>query len=290
MNNLIIGVEVSVPGIEVAIVDTQKKEVIPGTKRFRAVHTNESAENLIQAWSETITEVHALREKPVSDIAIAMPGPFDFKNGISYMINQRKFDALYNVNVKALLAAKLGIDPDYIKFFSNICCFITGELAGGAAQGYQNILAFTLNQGLGSASYHSGVLRDAGLWNKPFRNGIVEDYIGTSWLTRRYEEFTGIRVHDVKELAHYAATDDGIGQLVFNEYGENFVKFLLQYVGNYDPDLLLIGGHSNAWEFFLDHVIDRLHEKNIKIPVKLGTLRDESMLLGASILFNDEQG
>ena len=170
MNNQVLAVDINIPGIEVAIVDNEVNDVVPGTAQFESVDTNESAENLINSWAEAITKVHALRERPISNIGIAIPGPFDYENGISLMKNQKKFDALYEVNVKKSLAEKLGIDSRNIKMNNSTPCFLTGEVIKGAGRGYNNILAFTLNYGLGSAIYVNGKTEDAYLWNKPFKD------------------------------------------------------------------------------------------------------------------------
>jgi glucokinase len=122
------------------------------------------------------------------------------------------------------------------------------------------------------------------LWNKPFKDGIAEDYLGIQWISKRYMEFTGDSIADMKDLATRAKQDDGIGQLVFNEYGENFVKFLMQYIPVYNPDLILIGGHNNAWDLFVPHVKDRLSEKNIKVPIKPAVLGNAAQLIGAADL------
>jgi len=286
MNNQVLAVDINMPGIEVAIVDNDANTVLPGTAQFESVDCNETVENFIDSWAETITRVHALRETPISNIGIAIPGPFDYENGISLMTNQNKFESLYQVNVKKLLADKLGISPENIRMSNNGPCFLMGEVAKGSGRSYHNVLGFTLNQGLGSARYYDGKVHDAELWNKPFKDGIAEDYLGITWLTKRYKEFTGINVPDIKELTNLAQTDDGIGQLVFNEYGENFVKFLLQYISAYDPELILIGGHNDAWDLFIDHVRDRLGDKNIKTPIKSAELGPQATLIGAAHLWS----
>jgi len=286
MSNQVLAVEINVPGIDVAIVDNDVNKVLPGTTQFESVDTNESAENLINSWADAITRVHALRQHPISNIGLAIPGPFDYENGISLMKNQKKFDSLYELNVKKMLADKLGIDPENIRMRNNTPCFLIGEVMKGAGKGYNSILGFTLNQGLGSASYSNGKVEDAHLWNKPFKDGIAEDYLGITWLTKRYKEFTGTHVADIKELAHLAQSDDGLGQLVFNEYGENFVKFLLQYIGTFNPELIIIGGHNDAWELFIGHVRDRLGDKDIKIPIRSAELGPEATLIGAAHLWS----
>jgi len=286
MNNQIIGVDINIPGIRVGIVDNNTKSLVPGTEVFEKINANESVENFLDVWTKVITQVHSLRQVPISQFGITIPGPFDYQNGISLMHNQKKFESLYNLNVKNLLAERLGISPENIRMDNPAPRLIKAEQMIGSGQGYNNILGFTLSYGLGSAFVLDGVASDANLWNKPFKDGIAEDYIGIDWLAQRYEEFTGHHVSGIAELTHLAATDDGIGQLVFNEYGENFVKFLLQILPQSKFDCLLIGGHSDAWDLFIDHVRDRLSDKDIKIPIVPARLGPVATVIGAADLWS----
>jgi len=286
MSNQIVAVDINIPGIRAAIVDNDTKTIQAGTEISEKISADETLENFLDIWTKVITKVHSLRESPISKFGITIPGPFDYENGISLMHNQRKFESLYNVNVKELLAERLGISTLNIRMANPAPQSIKAEEMIGAAKGYKSILGFTLNYGLGSAHILNGVTHDAYLWNKPFKDGIAEDYIGIGWLTKRYEEFTGIHASDIKELTSLASTDDGIGQLVFNEYGENFVKFLLQHINHFNPDCLLIGGHSNAWDLFIDHVRDRLSDKDIKIPIIGASLGSAATLIGGADLWS----
>jgi len=286
MNTLIFGVEINIPGIDVAIVDVKEKSIVSGFVS-EVIDTNDTAENLLDAWAGAIKRCASYNSTELSSIGISIPGPFDYEKGISLMKNQQKFESLYQLNVKELLAERLDISPDNILMKNNTPCFLQGEVLVGAAKGYNNVLAFTLNFGLGSARFYDGKAEDANLWNKPFKDGIAEDFLGIQWISKRYEEFTGEKITELKELTNRAKTDDGIGQLVFNEYGENFVKFLMQYIPSYNPDLLLIGGHNNAWDLFIPHVKDRLLEKNIKLPIRPAVLGNAATLIGAADLWSE---
>jgi len=285
MNKNVFGISINIPGIEVAIVDINDKSIVSGFVS-EAIDANETAENLIEAWAGTIEKCAHYNSMKISSLGIGIPGPFDYDKGISLMTNQQKFESIYQLNVKELLAERLNISPASILMDNNTPCFLQGEVLAGSAKGFKNVLAFTLNYGLGSARYVNNKIEDGHLWNKPFRDGIAENYLGIQWISKRYKEFTGEGIADLKELTKRAKTDDGIGQLVFNEYGENFVKFLMQYIPEYDPDLLVIGGHNNAWDLFIPHVKDRLSEKNINLPIRPAVLGDAATLIGAAELWS----
>ena len=264
MNSQILAAEISVPGINIALVNLNTHFVIPGTPIFTKVNTHDTADNLIDSWALAIENFALANSIPIEKIALAMTGPCDYENGISLMTNQNKFEALYKLNVKELLAKRLNIEVEDIKMQNNTISLLMGEIFSGCAQGgYNNILAFTLNIGFGTARYLDGKCEDLKLWNVSFKDGIVENYLGVGWITKRYEEFTGIKVINIQELTNLTNNDDGIGQLVFNEYGENFVKFLIQQISLHNPQLIVIGGHNHAWNLFIPHVKDRVGEKDI---------------------------
>ena len=284
MSKTVLGVHINVPGIEVALIDMDTNLTVPGTTVFQAIDPQESLENLLNCWVDTIEKCPGFNRDLL--IGLGIPGPFDYEKGISLMKNQQKFDALYKVNVKELLAERLGVPAENIRLDNSTPCFLRGEVASGAGKDYANILSFTLNTGLGSALYSQGVSVDGHLWNKPFRDGIAEDYLGIQWISRRYEEFTGMYISDLKELTEMAENDDGLGQLVFNEYGENFFKFLIEQIEKYDPETVLIGGHNNAWDLFIPHVKDRLGDKNVRIPILQAELGDDATLIVAAKLWS----
>ncbi|MBC8054908.1 MAG: ROK family protein [Sphingobacteriaceae bacterium] len=282
MIKYVVGVEIHVKRVEVAIIDLESKQIVPGTNVQTAINAMESAENLLSCWTDAINESLKIHGSEVSHIGIAVPGPFDYDKGIFLIQNLQKFDALYQMNIKELLSERLNIPKENIRTANNSPCFLHGEVLHGAAKGYNNVLGFILSSGFGSARYTDGVATDADLWKVHFKNSIANDYLDIKWISQRYKEFTGMDVTELSELTKLAKTDDGIGQLVFGEYGENFATFLAQYASLYDSDLVLVGGYTDAWGQFLQHVKDRMEDRRIKVPIKQAVLGDAAILIGAA--------
>ena len=131
-------------------------------------------------------------------IGIAMPGPFDYENGISYIKDQNKYEALYGLNIKEQLAKKLEISISDISILNDAACFLQGEVFGGAGQGFKRVMGLTLGTGFGSARSVDGKTDDADLWCSPYREGIAEDYLSTRWFLKQYKEISGKLVKNVK--------------------------------------------------------------------------------------------
>jgi glucokinase len=66
---------------------------------------------------------------------------------------QSKYDNLYNMDVKALLAEELGLPPTSIHFINDAAAFLQGENIVHL-QTNKRILGITLGTGLGSAVWN----------------------------------------------------------------------------------------------------------------------------------------
>jgi glucokinase len=287
MSRYVIGVEVHLERVETAVIDLHTNSIVQGTSRQTFINAMESLDNLLNCWTATITKTINSHPGNLKYMGIAIPGPFDYEKGIALMKGMGKFDALYGLNVKELLSERLNIPKENIRTANNAPCFLHGEIVNGLADGHSNVLGFILSAGLGSARFHQDVATDADLWKAHFKAGIANDYLDNSWLAKRYSEFTGHMAKDIKELTELAKTDDGIGQLVFGEYGENFAIFLAEYVKRFGSDLVVVGGHNDAWDLFIDHVKDRLSDKRIEVPICAAKLGDKAAVIGAGFLWEE---
>src|SRR5690606_9885973 len=126
--------------------------------------------------------------KDLAGIGIAMPGPFDYVNGISLIKGLGKYEALYGMNIKGELKARMMLPQDVPVIFANdAVCFARGEYSYGSALGYRRVVALTLGTGLGAAFLEDGRRVDKGpevpdggvLYNIPYGNGIAEDCFST---------------------------------------------------------------------------------------------------------------
>ena len=279
---LTLGVDIGGSHITAALVDMDGRTVIDNSWQRSRIQSDGSAEEVIAGWSAVIRE--CLLTRPNSGrIRIAMPGPFDYECGISRMLGQGKYDALYNVNVKAALLAKLGELVTDIQFANDATCFLQGESVGGAGRGYNHVLGLTLGTGFGSATFKDGRATDADLWRHPFIDGICEDYFSTRWFVRRYFELTGNQVKDVKELISDGRDKNRVTQ-VFEEFSRNLSLFITEVQKAEEPyDCIVLGGNiSNAYSHFLPRLLDFLRQKLIYAPVLVSVLGENAALLGAA--------
>lgn len=215
-----------------------------------------------------------------------MPGPFEYEKGVCLIKGQDKYDALYGMNVKELLAQKLKISATDIRFMNDACCFLKGEVLGGVARGLLHAIGLTLGTGLGSASYHEGVALDADLWNLPFKDSIAEDYISSRWFINYYKSISGIQLENVKELAKLAA--DPKVKEVFSLFGKNLGLFLTEFIRMEHPEVVVMGGNiSQASPLFMTETQKVLDSHSINVILKQAILGEKAALIGAAGTWND---
>lgn len=273
----VLGVDIGGSHITAAIVDLDKGILVKNSIKRNAVDSRTNKEGILAAWCEVINAafIGNIGEK---SIGIAMPGPFDYENGISLIKDQDKFDSLYMVNVKEELAKKLQIKPSCIRLINDAAAFMQGEVFSGAAKGYQNVLGLTLGTGLGSAISVNGASQDAALWNSKFKSGIAEDYLSTRWFIKKYKQLTGTSIEGVKELSVIAQTDKNALK-VFEEFGVNLGEFLEPIIKEHGSEIVILGGNiAQAFPLFSNI----LQEKLSKINIKTTKLNEHASLIGAA--------
>lgn len=275
----IIGIDIGGSHITLAQVNPNSREII--TSSYIRQHVDSLAESdvILSLWTTAIENLASDLLKEDLIIGIAMPGPFDYINGISLM-QQGKFINIFQVNIKEELAKRLGISVNQIHFLNDAAAFMEGEVFGGCAQGFNRVFGVTLGTGLGSTFYSNNVATDEDLWDSEFRNSISEDYLATRWFQNRYAALTGDTISGTKELLEKPLD---IQKLIFDEYADSFSEFIIKYVDNYKPEALVIGGNiAKAYPYFEERFTRILIENNINLPVKISAIFEDAAILGAA--------
>lgn len=281
-NTLVLGADIGGSHITTALIDLRTSRILPETMIRKPVNRHSSAAEIISVWCGALQETagnHTLAKKR---LGIAMPGPFDYEHGICQIKGQDKYEALYGLNIKDLLANGLGIDARDIRFQNDAGAFLRGEVFAGAAQGARHVIGLTLGTGLGTSRSHQGVAEDANLWCLPFRDSIAEDYLSTRWFVKRYETIAGQSVADVQALAERVDQDDQ-ARIIFAEFGQTLGFFLTEFIRLDQPEVIVLGGNiAQAADLFLPETQKVLALQPTKVELKLAALGEEAALIGAA--------
>lgn len=277
----VIGVDIGGSHIAAAQVNRKQDQVqITGLKE-RDVDTFLDSESMINSWAQVIESVGGF--SPSSQIAVAMPGPFDYDRGISLIQDQGKMKALFGHSVRDLLADSLAISPRSISFTNDAEAFLVGESQVGAGRSYSNSIGLTLGTGLGSAIQVEDVIKDAQLWRAPFKEGIAEDYLGTAWFVRYAELKFQLPIKGVKDLFG-EGIDPKVRTSIFAVFGRNLAEFLFPYLIRLHSQALILGGKiSLALPEFMPFIREFLGDRQISIPIISSELHGQAALVGAAI-------
>ncbi len=249
------------------------------------VNSKGSADDILFAWGNAFER--ALEKNPaiqISGLGIAMPGPFDYEKGISYIKGLNKYEALYGVNIKQYLATSLKLDAQAVRFRNDAESTIAGEVLVGAGKPYKRVLGITLGTGFGSAYSENKITKDINLGSDLYQESIADDYLSTRWFLKRYQELTGISltggVMELAELAPKSAVARGI----FNEFAVNLCDFLSEPIERLKPEALVICGNiAKASHLFLPHLTRQLKT----VTIRMNLLEETGALMGTAALFDN---
>jgi glucokinase len=222
-------------------------------------------------------------QEPATQIGFALPGPFDYHKGVSLIKNLHKYDALYGLNIKELLAAGLGMDTKGIRMRNDTEAYLAGEVMSGAARGYSKAIGITMGTGLGSAKSMDGITEDVNRGSSPFGNSIADDYLSTRWFVKRYREYSGHTIHGVKELLERReGSDKETVSMILDEFYANLALFIGAFIEAENPDVVVIGGNiAEAYDLFYPPLMKLLNGQMGKAVFKKAKLGEDAALIGA---------
>lgn len=256
-----------------AVLNQEGEVIRDSTLRISSV-SNGSRKEILQAFGYIIRKsMDFIEERGYVSwgIGMAFPGPFDIYRSTSLM--KHKFQALYGMNLHDYFHS-IPFVPERIslKFIHDAHAVLTGEIWKGNAQGFDHVALVTLGTGLGFAVAEKGriLCNDIGgpsisIFKKPFKNGILEDYVSRRGFLNKYKELSGnpyLEGIDVSDLGRLADQGEKNSLLTFHLAGDILANALQEVLLERSIQCLLLGGqisksfHHMAGSLIrgLDHV------------------------------------
>jgi glucokinase len=286
----VIGADIGGSHITAAMVDLETGAVVDSSKVKEPVNAGADARDILSHWTSAIQQVLNAGDTPVPAIGIAMPGPFDYPEGISRIKGVAKYESLYGMNIRAALKAALGFGNG-IYFENDASCFALGEAWSGEGAGCGRMVAVTLGTGLGGTFMHNNVIVQEGtgvppqgyIYQLPYKTGIAEDYISTRWLLNEYFERTGQRLTEVKLMGELAEKQDAAALAVFAEMGRSLGEVLAPWLADFQAERLVIGGNiRKAHPYFLPALQASLSQQHVQASIHISNRGENSALSGAA--------
>lgn len=299
MKNISIGVDVGGSHISCMGFDLDKHQLLPNSFFESYVDSRALPETIIKTWGNNIKQtIEKIGIDNVSGIGFAMPGPFDYINGISSFNGQNgKYENTYGMNVRTMLTDFLNSPKNLkIRFINDATAFALGEDRIGKAKDYKRSLSITLGTGFGSAFINNGlplvkglkVPKGGCLWHLPFENGVADDYFSTRGLLDRFEKKTGNKCHGVKNIVDLCHTNSEAKELL-EDFGEKMAIFLQPWLRKSKVETIVFGGNiSKAYSFFGKALKSYLHSVDISVNIAVSDLREKSAFVGSAVLIEDK--
>ena len=288
-----VGLDIGGTHITAAIIDIVDMKVMDFSLHKESFDSNMPVEEVMTIWEKAIrTSFKNSKVEKTSGLAVCMPGPFDYTNGICWIKDQSKYEHFYGLNVRDLFQDKLDLSSDFpILFENDAVCFGKGEVFKDSENLSKKVMAITLGTGLGacfidkgeSISTGNSVPKEGEIYDLPYKEGIAEDYVSVRGLLAGYFALSGKKVNNGLELFNLAKTGDTMAAKVFEQMGEDLAAIVLPWLEKFGADSFIIGGKiANASEFFLPVFNQKIKEAESKIVVSISTDNEKAALLGAT--------
>jgi glucokinase len=298
MDFIAIGVDIGGSHISCAAVDLSTHRIIPGSGSEQKIDNKAGADEILDGWSKALSgTISAIDKNKLTGIGFAMPGPFDYPNGIALFERVEKYESLYGMNISDQLRDRLPLSNNVqFRYINDATSFAIAEAWIGKASNYDRMIALTLGTGFGSAFIEQGIPVLSGetvpemgcVWHIPFKNGIADDYFSTRWFIKNYFEKTAIKVPGIKEIAERAEIDP-TAMAMFEEYGFNMGNFLAPWIRKFDAKVIVIGGNvTGAYYLFGKPLSTALAQNNLDVKVLLSELKEDAAIIGGARLMVEE--
>lgn len=281
-NPFVVAADIGGTHVTAAVVNTHDWQVITESIIRHHVNSHADAKSILSAWVAPFQKV-LKNQSPVAEpaIGIAMPGPFDYENGISHMRDQDKYDNLYGMDIRKELAERTGVSGINIRFINDAAAFLQGEVFAGKHNGHTKILGITLGTGLGSAIWEQGSnALDADLWKTPYLDSNMEEHLVTRWFVRKAAQY-GVKVTGLRELLHLRDKQTLVDDILA-EYSHHLLQFITFFSERENTDKFIIGGNiAKAWDIFHNFNSDAFN----RFDIRISQLGEHAALIGAATQF-----
>jgi glucokinase len=307
-----IGIDLGGTNLRGAVMNEQG-EIIWRKKRPSIFHEKlsggEIADGISLFASELLNE-HGISFSHLSKVGIGIPGTLTHASGT--VIQAPHIPGLNNFPIKTELekhfSCKVEVDND-------VNCITLGEFHKGAGVGAQNLCLLALGTGVGGGIVLDGklvrgksgaagelghmVVEKDGPTCSCGNRGCLETFCGSAGLVNILEKLKPnmpgslINSEDATDVSLYfdrARKGETLALDAFKMMGTYLGVGLSSLVNIFNPEMIIItGGISKAWEFFIKAALAELHSRAFQQPLKdvvisRGKLGDTAGIIGTMFL------
>ena len=291
-----VGTDIGGSHISCALIDLDHQMILPESRITLPVNNAAKSDEILGVWAEAVSEaILGIEPGELAGVGFAMPGPFDYVNGIALFERVEKYLGLHGVNVSEGLRKILKLSGKTpFRYMNDATAFAVGEAWMGEASGVKKSVSITLGTGFGSAFIDDGIPvvdredtpKMGCVWHLPFKEGIADDYFSTRWYVKSMEALTGQIMPGVREIAEEARRNPLIARL-FEEFGSNIGTFLGEWLNHFEAEVLVIGGNmAGAADLFMPAFEQSLARLNCSTRIAWSELKEDAAIIGSARLID----
>ncbi len=245
--------------------------VVVGPYRAAVNSSGEAAEILDALASALLRLRRESAQLHVRGTCMAMPGPFDYENGVSRMRGIGKYDAIYGMPLADAVeerAPSLAGLP--WRWLNDANAFALGELRFGAAAGVGRAMILTLGTGCGSAFVVGGQLVTSGpgvpadgyVYPLLHKGRPVDELLSARGVERLWQEVAsgdasegdagaGPSTVTAQQVGELAGSGDGRALEALRRFGALLAAALRPVFTAFAPEIVVLGGQvSRSLPYF----------------------------------------
>lgn len=261
--------------IKAAALD-ENGEMIGSIKHFDA-DSNAECDIVFDNMAAVIRSfTNTMGEYPTA-LGMAFPGPFDYEKGISLIKGLGKYENIYGKSVPEEMVKripKLSDRPFY--FLHDVESFALGAYYKGESRGKGKTMFVCIGTGTGTAFIKDGIVlkneedgspKDGWIYEHPFKEGKIDEYISVRGLKRIAKKVTGKALTGL-EIFNMCAAGDEKGLEIYRLFGSDVREALEPYILSFRPDRIVFGGQiSKSFCYFGEQVKALCAEKGVETEI-----------------------
>lgn len=287
MANFVAAADIGGSHITVRFIEIDRLKAEESVVRLK-VNSKADKETILSTWIQAFEQLSQNTGIKIEKIAFAMPGPFDYSEGISLIQGVDKYESLYGENIRKTFSDHFDIEPNKVFFRNDAEAFLQGEVLLGGYNLEDCVLGFTLGTGFGSAYSRNGYTCDLVAGLSPFKDSIADNYLSTRWFRKKSLELLSEDL-EVKDLALQAEKGDESALRIFDEFAQNFYEVVAPKVKDHEAVYIIIGGNiAKAHAYFLSEIYKLFDASGLKINIKLAQASEYAAMIGSAYFFQSK--
>lgn len=272
--------------VTAGLVDVGTYRLVDGTVRTRPLSADGGRDELVDAIAAAMRDAGPR----VTRWGLAVPGPFDYAEGIARFHGVGKFESLDGLDVRTALAERLGLDGTALVFRNDADAFLLGEWVAGSVRGRRRCVGLTFGTGVGSAFMVEGAIVESGPGVPPegrvdlleYEGRGIEETFSRRGLLRAYGSapYEGF---DVRDIIERAGAGERHARDVIERATGALGRVLTPWLTEFGPTALVVGGAiSRGWQLLRPTLVAALSGVTSLRDVAPTHLGDAAPLLGAA--------